>query len=130
MINTRKCDRQMDDSGSNVLIEYIFHDRYHGQLLYYLYPQLTMSSDTRTVWSSGRGTQCRIQRLANRIVAFSGKIEHRPVQQSSLVSNDSSNTEEIDLPDIVEGKPYPVEITYTEIPYRHCIKSPTGMTTH
>ena len=112
----------MDDSGSNVLIEYIFMILIMASFftIFILLLSNVIGTSNRVV--IGQGLSVVSNDLANRIVAFSGKVSIDQYNNSHWVSNISSNTEEIDLPDMVEGKPYLVEVTYEESTMTGAIK--------
>lgn len=112
----------MDDSGSNVLIEYIFMILIMASFFTIFILMLSNVIGTSNRVVIGQELSVVSNDLANRIVAFSGKVSIDQYNNSHWVSNISSNTEEIDLPDMVEGKPYLVEVTYEESTMTGAIK--------
>jgi hypothetical protein len=53
--------------------------------------------------------------VANRIVAFSGKISIDQHNNNYWACDVSDSREEINLPDMVDGKPYQVQVTFDDL---------------
>lgn len=110
----RKPGFSHDDSGANILVEYVFMIVIMAIFfsVFLLMMNTVIGNANRVVIGQELGVVAND--VANRIVAFSGKIGIDQHDNTYWASDVSDDTEEIDLPDMVNGKPYYVQVTYSD----------------
>lgn len=126
MIKTGKLNRQLDDSGASVLIEYMFLIVIMAiffTMFLFLLNTVIVNSNRVVIMQE---LDIVANDVANRIVAFSGKVAIEQYNNTYWASDVSSNTEEIELPDMVNGKPYNVQVTYSDSTGAYAVKVTYG----
>lgn len=114
MVNKCKRGRSLDDSGASVMIEYILIIMIMASFFTIFLLLLNNIIGNANSVVIGQELDVIANDMANRIVSFSGKTGIDQYNSTYWASGVSSNTEEIDLPDMVGGKPYLIQIAYSD----------------